>query len=1068
MADISILHLSDIHFSTSNKEDIKIVFAALYNEIDRIASIRGFFPNHVIISGDIVKSGDAGFSVPVNDYANANELLFPLLEKIKINTDNLYICPGNHDIQKSLIEEFSEFGAKQKFLNKAKVNDFIDTNPTIENPLIKRMSNFEKYFSQISNRTIIHHDIFSTVYKEKINNKILGIAAFNSAWRSIGEKDDYGKLIIADRVFNNVKDTLSDCDFKIGFAHHPFSCLTEFNQIALERLVPTVFNLWLTGHYHDFCGDPIANCHNGTLYLSGGALYNSREYFNGFEIINISIDPFSCEYIRSEYDDRDQRFYPCHSDFAVNGFTSFNFPVNVHQVEIDLINNLETLKQNLLPTFNSGLLKTGASEIQFDDFFVVPTIYSESESKIHSLENENIDISNYEISLENILNKNSLIIGKKESGKTTLLYFLMEKILNCTTASELTFPLYVDFKHLPQGKNRIEKGILFFLEEYQINLVINDLLDNKKWTLFIDNFNFQDTKSVLVINEFMTKHPNGKIIMSIDEALSDQFLMGKVETINVDFQKCYIQSFNRKEIRLLTENWLKDNHTDFQPGDIADVILKRMSDINLPFTPLIVSMMLISIEEKQDYFPINKASLVENIIELILEKTNPSEKYPGGIDFRILEDLLCKFAHLLDDNGEKFIDEMDFLKFVNEYFQKRSQTIVGGINRFYQFIINKGIIININGMIGFKFTCFKEYFLAKLMTYDNAFYEKAVTSENLLNFSGPLEYLAGLQRNNYGLLNIISSYVNVAFDSFCEEKKIQKYLLTEYDDISEISDTFPNATEEDRKKEIDNIQAGKLSEKEKDQLSKTTYQISSQNDKKPSSNKNNNDTKLSLLLQGLSLYAHVLKNCELIDDEKQKIFWLNECQNIYFQCVFFFLDELTKKIEQMDFSQFKSWIASNYSEIDLSSIKEENFPQLKSLIISMNRVNFLFIFQTFFCSEIETPKINNIASALFLNEELAYIERLTCLKIMLDTKMPGYVEKIEHILKTTFKSLFKSFLFSLVLHFHYMISSMRREDQTKIESILADLICFTKNIEKSEKSKVIQKLSRDKLTDNLS
>jgi 3',5'-cyclic AMP phosphodiesterase CpdA len=105
MAQINILHLSDLHFAKSNEIDISIIKEAFIKDIKEIHATESFTPNIILFTGDLVQSGDD------NEFKDAHESWFvPLIEATGLNLDFFIISPGNHDIQRSQIDDIIESG----------------------------------------------------------------------------------------------------------------------------------------------------------------------------------------------------------------------------------------------------------------------------------------------------------------------------------------------------------------------------------------------------------------------------------------------------------------------------------------------------------------------------------------------------------------------------------------------------------------------------------------------------------------------------------------------------------------------------------------------------------------------------------------------------------------------------------------------------------------------------------------------------------------------------------------------------------------------------------------------
>lgn len=67
MEDLTILHLSDLHYDLSKQKDIEIVIKALFSDLEKIRET-GIKPGLIIFSGDLIHAGDYGYADNRNDY----------------------------------------------------------------------------------------------------------------------------------------------------------------------------------------------------------------------------------------------------------------------------------------------------------------------------------------------------------------------------------------------------------------------------------------------------------------------------------------------------------------------------------------------------------------------------------------------------------------------------------------------------------------------------------------------------------------------------------------------------------------------------------------------------------------------------------------------------------------------------------------------------------------------------------------------------------------------------------------------------------------------------------------
>ena len=118
--------------------------------------------------------------------------------------------------------------------------------------------------------------------------KKVGIASLNSAWFTKGGGDgDYGKLFIAQHQIERANDALKECDIKIAIFHHPLEWLSPDEKSYIQNTLTNNFDLLLCGHMHNNNASSLAS-NLGNLFTSNtGCLFQTRDYFNGYSIIEI-------------------------------------------------------------------------------------------------------------------------------------------------------------------------------------------------------------------------------------------------------------------------------------------------------------------------------------------------------------------------------------------------------------------------------------------------------------------------------------------------------------------------------------------------------------------------------------------------------------------------------------------------------------------------------------------------------------------------------------------------------------------------------------------------------------
>ncbi|MFZ5857388.1 MAG: metallophosphoesterase [Chloroflexota bacterium] len=1075
--DINVLHLSDLHLSVSNQYDLKLVFQSLVEDLSRLVSDRNVKPNLLVFSGDFIFDGDMGYTDRRSDFNSVKSLVIDeLLERFNLTNNDFFFCPGNHDIQRSKINNYYEEGLKVKLINRQEVNQFID-NLDANKEAFSRMENFNKFRDLFPNNNLVsQNDLYST-YIINLASTNIGLACFNSAWRAYGGDKDYGNLVLGERTISKALEDIKNAKFRMGIIHHPFEYFQEFERDDLKRLISSSFNVWLTGHTHNSETNLVQTFNDSEVVMvKAGAMYQSREYYNGYSLVSYSSENNSFTIHLREYSDRGRKFIPAES-YATDGVVEYKVTtLSSMPIEVD-VNVVSKLKERALEQSKSLSLLSSRKSLL--DTFVEPKLSSDPDYKLRSM----LDIekkATMTICVDKLVESedNYVLIGQKEYGKTTLLQYLYLKFLSPKLLSNAKIPFLVSAKRLPQGKEKIKKLLANFLIENEISINLDQTLIEKKWVILIDDFDFQDKAKIVALAEFINAYPNGKYLITVAQDLSQDLKDEGKYSLPIPYMTFYIQPFGRKEVRSLVENWFGDEmESNLQPGDVTDMVLKKISEFNLPRTPFIVSALLTIIEEKNDFNPINKALLIENIIELLLEKIRPYSTLPEGLDYRNVEDYLSHFAYELSQREDPQLSEEDNSKFLKQYFEKRAFGSSLSLQKFSDLLIDRGILASRFGWIQFRFNSFFEFFLAKYIREDKIFYIKATSRDHYLQYAHSLDYLTGLQRNNLDILMILKDLVTEKLMARIQKNGIKEIELSFYDDIrfeKDLIDTTENVDKEDF---LENLRRKRITEELKDEiydsvnidLSDSIEELSP--DSEPLRRKT--DDADYQFIETLTLYANVIKNCELIQDKESKKINLRNCVENSLKYIFLLLLEYENLIDNMDDDDLLAYHEKSKSFFvhDQAEEKEEKDIELTpdELRLSMkifSKPLFLLLFETILQDELGSPKLKLILEEELENPELPIVVRVFYTLLYADLRFADFVDKLEKTTKIIINHKYYRHIMFRKLSMLYANSNINRVEQSRIGNLLADLVLIEdgqaggRKYKKSTKASVIQSISK--------
>jgi hypothetical protein len=231
--ELNWLHLSDIHFVYQNYATIKMRYEFL-NYLKQINKAIDF----IVISGDITYK-----NLDYND--ELNNFLKKLIEICGLNKEDLYLVPGNHDVQRGgprghIIETIIKNENPFKELDELDFESY--------NLLLAGQKKFFDFYQKFYNKDY-PIDMLHYISKKKDYN----IININTCLIS-GFDGEEGKLLLNHtKLFKLLEreEIKDDNKLNIAIGHHDFDCLYLNERKEFEHILSTFkIDIYLSGHYH--------------------------------------------------------------------------------------------------------------------------------------------------------------------------------------------------------------------------------------------------------------------------------------------------------------------------------------------------------------------------------------------------------------------------------------------------------------------------------------------------------------------------------------------------------------------------------------------------------------------------------------------------------------------------------------------------------------------------------------------------------------------------------------------------------------------------------------------------
>ncbi|UCH97636.1 MAG: metallophosphoesterase, partial [Candidatus Aminicenantes bacterium] len=280
MSEITILHLSDIHFK-KKKDDNDISFRENVQE-KLIQAVETHSKEYN--SPDIVAvTGDIAFSGKKHEYDEALELFGKLKGILKKDTQFLAV-PGNHDVDRDQVDEFASL---YNVVKDKQVDEFLKQTEQVKRKIIVKFKAFSKFLSQI-NPTLLESKKSKGDYfwVKNFNEKKVSFLGLNSAWASESNEDQMNIALGQQQVTEALEES-GEIPHRILLMHHPL--FNWYEESDFGQWSGKVFNqcqLILHGHVHVDYAACISTPSDSCICLCANASYTHDGYI-GFQFIRV-------------------------------------------------------------------------------------------------------------------------------------------------------------------------------------------------------------------------------------------------------------------------------------------------------------------------------------------------------------------------------------------------------------------------------------------------------------------------------------------------------------------------------------------------------------------------------------------------------------------------------------------------------------------------------------------------------------------------------------------------------------------------------------------------------------
>jgi hypothetical protein len=307
------LHISDLQFRASPVRDDQVLQEALLQDIHERVQKDNLRPDFVAVSGDIAFSGKP------QEYAVAREFFDRLLQATGLPRPRLFVVPGNHDVDRSLVTE-------ETLALASELNDSERVNS--DQGLRAFRACFQEFSAFIQDylpKPPTFFGVNSFVQQEDMAGWRVAVLCLNSAWLALGSEQDGERLAVGEFQTRQALELAQGADVRIALLHHPFTRLQAADRKNSEARLTHGCDVILHGHLYrpDLVRPRIYS--SGAVLIAAGACHATRAMPNMYNWVRLD-GTGAGVYFQRRYSDQTQHWIADDSDpNRPGGITNFEW-----------------------------------------------------------------------------------------------------------------------------------------------------------------------------------------------------------------------------------------------------------------------------------------------------------------------------------------------------------------------------------------------------------------------------------------------------------------------------------------------------------------------------------------------------------------------------------------------------------------------------------------------------------------------------------------------------------------------------------------------------------------------
>jgi predicted MPP superfamily phosphohydrolase len=853
---LSILHISDFHFSKRKLRDQRVVVDALVKDLETLC-IGHRRPDLVMFTGDLVNAGGDDRHEEAYDF-----LLMRVAEATGCSDDRTFIVPGNHDLSRAVVSETVDIHRdwRSKASDMAALNKMYadDAFSYVGKRKLAAYGDLERYLSE---GTLRHRNQFVAVHHIDALN--IDIVIINTSMLSVGGHElferDEGLLAVPEHAMLDALQALTSGSFRIFTTHHPFGMLSEVAARSLRGIIEENANVHLFGHMHDPQARNIVGFKGQLFSDQAGAVFTWRGAYIGYSLISVERSKKLYEtHVRTYFDDRkifDEArdvveqgcFYS--SQEARQFWRTIATPVDDDKFRAHLAGPcLDAWVADLDTVFADRDVHEKFVPPPMKRTFVQPVVGDEAKSTVET------PVAFGEVTTDD---SNVIIYAAAEYGRTTVLKEMSFRMLKDATIVRFSrLPIMVDFVDIKHNASNLLKVVRSRAPEPPEGITVDSLLKLGHACVMFDDVIFSDVRRMAILRELITAYPKARYVFSSAKASTAQYGSHVNPEMPVRFDFVELCVLRRSDMRQLVVKF--NGCTD------VDVVLDRLQaefqEINLPFTAANGTILMSIYEAQSGFRPINRSVLVEQFIDTTLRKAAAEQSRRETFDYANKTALLAHVAAWMAAKNE-YVPPAEAVRTVMKGYVDKLGLVAPLDDLMFEFFSARIFVRKPDDRLSFRYRAVLEYFIAMQMGVDSSFKAWVMDEGQYLQFVNEIQYYAGRLRNDAELVDEVGR----RFEAIIADLEGESGAF----DIDQIANLALPAKDADVTDDLLARQlAAPLSEEDRD--AELEADIPQDTERRQEVFRPKIENPGQKLLVALFLYSGTVKNMELIDDGEKR------------------------------------------------------------------------------------------------------------------------------------------------------------------------------------------------------